>query len=55
MPSPSPINEPGFVPIEIVIVGCGFAGLACAIEAKRKGHKVTVFDKRQSTSALGKQ
>lgn len=32
--------------IDVLIVGCGFAGLACAIECKQKGHSVVVLEKR---------
>lgn len=39
--------------IEVIVVGCGFAGLACAIEYRRKGHNVIVLEKRSSLDNLG--
>ncbi|KAL5508397.1 hypothetical protein ACEPAH_6016 [Sanghuangporus vaninii] len=40
-------------PIDLIIVGCGFAGLACAIESRRKGHNVILLEKRMSVESLG--
>ncbi|KAI0028905.1 monooxygenase [Vararia minispora EC-137] len=37
--------EPNSSGIHVLVVGCGFAGLACAIESVRKGHTVTVLEK----------
>ena len=39
--------------IKVVIVGAGFAGLACAIECKRKGHTVLVLEKFRKLKILG--
>lgn len=39
--------------VSIIIVGCGFAGLACAIESVRKGHKVIVLEKYKELKMLG--
>jgi 2-polyprenyl-6-methoxyphenol hydroxylase-like FAD-dependent oxidoreductase len=39
--------------IEVIIVGCGFAGLACAIESRLKGHEVTLLEKHQKLDTLG--
>ena len=39
--------------MEIIIVGCGFAGLACAIECTRKGLRVTVLEKHGPADILG--
>ncbi|ETW79363.1 hypothetical protein HETIRDRAFT_50323 [Heterobasidion irregulare TC 32-1] len=39
--------------ISIIIVGCGFAGLACAIESVRKGHSVIVLEKYEEHRQLG--
>ena len=39
--------------IEVIIVGCGFAGLACAIESRRKGHRVILLERRLSLESLG--
>lgn len=40
-------------PVEVIIVGAGFAGLAAAIECQRKGHHVTVFEKIKDMKPLG--
>ncbi|THH07687.1 hypothetical protein EW145_g3206 [Phellinidium pouzarii] len=53
MPSVLRSSGTGSSEIEIIVVGCGFAGLACAIESKRKGHKVIVLEKRPSLESLG--
>ncbi|TFY75352.1 hypothetical protein EWM64_g8660 [Hericium alpestre] len=45
-----PPNSSG---IRIIIVGCGFAGLACAIESVRKGHSVTLLEKYDHIRTLG--
>ena len=37
----------------IVIVGCGFAGLACAIGSLRKGHSVVILEKDLEHRQLG--
>lgn len=39
--------------ITILIVGCGFGGIAAAIECYRKGHKVVVFEKNLEIGGLG--
>lgn len=39
--------------ISIIIVGCGFAGLACAIESFRKGHSVVILEKDPEHRQLG--
>ncbi|KAF8989689.1 monooxygenase [Cyathus striatus] len=33
--------------VKVLIVGCGYAGLGCAIECIRKGHEVVILDKVQ--------
>lgn len=45
-----PPNSSG---IRIIIVGCGFAGLSCAIESVRKGHKVIVLEKHKEVKMVG--
>ena len=40
--------------VNIIIVGAGFAGLACAIESKRKGHNVTLLEKFPQIKNLGR-
>ena len=39
--------------IEVIVVGCGFAGLACAIESRRKGYKVVLLEKHLVLDILG--
>jgi len=39
--------------IKMIIVGCGFAGLACAIESVRKGHSVVILEKYKEVKMLG--
>ncbi|KZP01355.1 monooxygenase [Calocera viscosa TUFC12733] len=39
--------------VQIIIVGAGFAGLACAIESKLKGHHVIVLEKFPELKVLG--
>lgn len=39
--------------ITVLIVGCGFGGIAAAIECYRKGHKVVVFEKNSEIGGLG--
>ncbi|KLO05518.1 monooxygenase [Schizopora paradoxa] len=47
------VAEPNSTQIKIIIVGAGFAGLACAIECKRKGHEVVVLEKFSEMKILG--
>jgi ribulose 1,5-bisphosphate synthetase/thiazole synthase len=37
----------------VIVVGCGYGGIAAAIECHRKGHKVVVFEKNQEVGGLG--
>lgn len=37
----------------VPIVGCGFGGIAAAIERYRKGHNVVVFGKSSEIGGLG--
>jgi NADPH-dependent 2,4-dienoyl-CoA reductase/sulfur reductase-like enzyme len=46
----APLNSTG---IKVIIVGAGFAGLACAIECKRKGHDVVILEKFKELKQLG--
>lgn len=39
--------------IRVIIVGCGYGGIAAAIECHRKGHEVVVFEKNQEVGGLG--
>lgn len=45
-----PIHSSG---TKIIIVGCGFAGLSCAIESVGKGHQVVVLEKYKELKMLG--
>lgn len=47
------VAPPGSSGIHVIIVGSGFAGLACAIECTRKGHTVLVLDKVRELQPLG--
>jgi len=47
------IAPPGSSGIKIVVVGAGYAGLACAIECTRKGHEVVILEKVQKLKILG--
>ena len=46
--------EPASSGIDLVIAGCGFAGIACAIESVRKGHSVTVLEKHDEMLMIGR-
>lgn len=39
--------------IRVIVVGCGYGGIAAAIECHRKGHNVVVFEKNQEIGGLG--
>lgn len=39
--------------IRVIVVGCGYGGIAAAIECHRKGHEVIVFEKNQEVGGLG--
>ncbi|VDC02943.1 unnamed protein product [Peniophora sp. CBMAI 1063] len=45
--------EAGSSGIDVIIVGCGFAGITCAIESVRKGHSVTVLEKYDELRMIG--
>ena len=47
------IAPPNSTGIKIIIVGAGFAGLACGIECKRKGHEVLLLEKFRELKILG--
>lgn len=47
------IAAPNSSGIKVLIVGAGFAGLACAIECRRKGHEVVVLEKFGEMKILG--
>ena len=53
MPSVSSQSQTDLSLIDLIIVGCGFAGLACAVESRRKGHNVILLEKRTSVETLG--
>jgi phytoene dehydrogenase-like protein len=31
-------------PLKIIVVGAGIGGIACAVECKRKGYDVSMYD-----------
>ncbi|KAG1804550.1 uncharacterized protein BJ212DRAFT_1284216 [Suillus subaureus] len=39
--------------IDVIVVGAGFGGIACAIECKRKGHRVMILEKVHELKHLG--
>lgn len=39
--------------IDVIVVGAGFGGIACAVECKRKGHRVMIFEKVPELKQLG--
>jgi len=39
--------------INVIIVGAGLGGLACAIESRRKGHNVIVFENAPEIMRIG--
>lgn len=41
--------------IDVIVVGAGYAGLACAIELKRKGCNVHLIEREPSLQILGQQ
>ena len=47
------VAPPNSTGIKVIIVGAGFAGLACAIECKRKGHEVLLLEKFRELKILG--
>ena len=47
------IAPPNSTGVKVIIVGAGFAGLACAIECKRKGHEVLILEKFRELKILG--
>jgi monoamine oxidase len=44
---------PGSSGVCVIVVGCGYGGIAAAIECHRKGHKVVVFEKNEEVGGLG--
>jgi salicylate hydroxylase len=42
-----------FVPLNVVIIGCGIGGLAAAIALKQQGHYVTVYERSHFASEVG--
>ena len=45
------IGEP--TGLNVIVVGAGLGGLACAIECRRKGHNVTVFENAPEIMRIG--
>lgn len=48
-----PRLRPETTGIKALIVGCGFAGLACAIECAWKGHNAVIFEKLMELRSFG--
>jgi len=48
-----PIPSTSFVPLNVVIVGCGIGGLAAAIALQRHGHHVTVYERSHFATEVG--
>lgn len=47
------IAAPGSSGIKVLVIGCGFGGIAAAIECYHKGHEVVVFEKNSEIGGLG--
>jgi 2-polyprenyl-6-methoxyphenol hydroxylase-like FAD-dependent oxidoreductase len=45
------IGEP--TGLDVIVVGAGLGGLACAIECRRKGHNVVVFENAPEIMRIG--
>jgi phytoene dehydrogenase-like protein len=39
--------------LNVIVVGAGLGGLACAIECRRKGHNVIVFENAPEIMRIG--
>lgn len=39
--------------LNVIIVGAGLGGLACATECRRKGHNVTIFENTPEIKRIG--
>ncbi|KAG1719930.1 monooxygenase [Suillus lakei] len=50
---PLPSNDVRDTGIDVIVVGAGFGGIACAIECKRKGHRVMILEKVHELKDLG--
>ena len=57
-PQASPLESrccffPAFLILQILIVGAGFGGLACAIQSRIEGHDVHIFEQFDQMLKLG--
>ena len=43
-------DSPNF---KVIVVGAGIGGIACAVECKRKGYNVSMYDAAHSFARLG--
>jgi 2-polyprenyl-6-methoxyphenol hydroxylase-like FAD-dependent oxidoreductase len=43
-------DSPNF---KVIVVGAGIGGIACAVECKRKGYDVSMYDAASSFARLG--
>ena len=42
-----------FVPLNVIVIGCGIGGLAAAIALQRHGHRVTAYERAHFASEVG--
>lgn len=47
------VAPPSSTGIKVIIIGSGFAGMACAIECHRKGHTALLLEKFSELKLLG--
>ena len=47
--TPSPVSQKVATPKQVVVIGAGPAGMAAAVGAAQKGHRVSVYEKRETT------
>lgn len=38
------VDAPELTPLKVVVVGAGIGGIACAVECKKKGYDVAMYD-----------
>lgn len=51
--TPLPSDDVRDTGIDVIVVGAGFGGIACAVECKRKGHRVMIIEKVHELKQLG--
>ena len=50
---PDGLAYPGSSDINVIVIGLGYAGVTAAIECRRKGHNVVIYEQSPGVSALG--